>query len=661
MSEYPIRSSSNLLVAKGWLVLWGLTVATIALAAPKPTPAELRISSPCSESETWTVAPRLARTLPPEIRGFIKGLTAEPEAAIRAFADAFTFRQKAKSPADQLLGDYAIARSLNHAQVFGLAAELFDNIIQQPTSAAKAPIQIAAISCLGQIRRRYSAFAFSNAAMKRLPDFFKKGQPNKRELNILWYAVTEKFLMQIREYDKAPAKQRTKLAKGIEETLDRLKASPAHSALALGMWAAYRHKTRDAAAHLTKFVQAEGLTEALDAKRDSARLLLARSLYELGDFKGAVKHLELVDKRANELVQSLVYLASSQLMAADYPKAIGASLGLQSGSLKETFAPESLMVASMALNELCHFPESLAMVNKFKRQYQGTFFWLHERKKGGAKEKEPLYPMALAFLKGEKPKDLPKDELEDEAAEPPTPAGTVPVRVGSEWIRSPIFISKQESINHLFRTMRKLPKLMGLGRTVAKTEVRAIGQAKTELREKVQKARAALKPGEKLAATILEEANALRLREARQARLVYALPHFDRALTGYRSRASQWQGYLTNEIEKELRTLNTRMYSELTSVMENNELIEAEIWNGASQDIVWQNAHPEFKEMVKSGALRNDRSPTSAADVYDWGSAGQGLDGSEEVWEDEIGAIQANLQNDCANKEKYMKIQQGRR
>ncbi len=657
MWEFPTPSSSNLSATKPNFV--AMLIVFFALVSAEVTHAsdtsDIRILSPCTESEVWKISAKAAKEVPLSMRQFPKLLTVAADAPLRAFAESITWRQQPKiSDTSKALADYALARSLHHAAIFGLAAEGFDKLIAQPTNATKAPIQIAAISCLGQIHRRYPAFVFSAAALNRIPELVKKGNPSKRELNILWYGVTQRFLSSLDQFQKTgnDKKEAAKKVKEVEKSLQALKGSGPYEALASGMWEIQKGHNREAIPHLTKFVKSTDLTESLNAKRDAARLMLARAHYELDQFRPAIKVLEAIDKRSNELVHSLIYLSTAQLMANDYPKAVGAAMGLQAGGLRDTFAPESMMVAAISFNELCLFPESLAMVNRFRTGYQKTFFWLRDRQPKNVKDKEPLYPIALAFLKGAGSSD--EDDITSEAGAVPLP----PYRIGSEWIRSPIFISKQESINHLFRTLRKIPKLVVYSKSLHKNAGYELKKRRADVTERYQAATKALKKGETLSKGIKEEWLELKDLEFQQAKLGYSLPFWAKTLTNYRDRAKQWQAYLIGRIEREIAAINQRMYADIVNVMENNELIEAEIWNGASQDLVWQNAHPEFQNMVKTGKISSNRGIAGGAgDVYNWGKSGTGFDGKEEVWEDEVGSIRATLQNNCANKEKYMKIQ----
>src|SRR5262249_43162896 len=154
---------------------------------------------------------------------------------------------------------------------------------------------------------------------------------------------------------------------------------------------------------------------------DPARLLLARSYYANGNFKGAVTQLKLIGRGSNDLSESLSELAWAFLMDERYNEAIGASISLQAGGLRHTFAPEAPMVMSMALNELCQYPDAVRAIQVFRRNYESPHRWLTEWET----HPKDLYPLAAQFLnKGKE----------------------VPERVASEWVRSPLFISHQDEI-----------------------------------------------------------------------------------------------------------------------------------------------------------------------------------------------------------------------
>ena len=92
-------------------------------------------------------------------------------------------------------------------------------------------------------------------------------------------------------------------------------------------------------------------------------------------------------------------------------------------------------------------------------------------------------------------------------------------------------------------------------------------------------------------------------------------------------------------LKKKLQKKNTRMIAQLEEIAENNQLIEVEIYNGASQDVVFG----------KTLTLSTDRpgpddpgKRVPADQVWNWGRAPAQMDQDDsekvEVWEDEFGS-----------------------
>jgi hypothetical protein len=88
-------------------------------------------------------------------------------------------------------------------------------------------------------------------------------------------------------------------------------------------------------------------------------------------------------------------------------------------------------------------------------------------------------------------------------------------------------------------------------------------------------------------------------------------------------------------------------------------LVEVEIYNGASEDIIWQNAHPDFKKVAKEMSDDStNRAPASK--VWDWGKASNITEEGAEIWEDELGSFKANMADNCTSKDKYLAIRSQR-
>jgi hypothetical protein len=112
---------------------------------------------------------------------------------------------------------------------------------------------------------------------------------------------------------------------------------------------------------------------------------------------------------------------------------------------------------------------------------------------------------------------------------------------------------------------------------------------------------------------------------------------------------------MNREISLEVHHLNQRMLSQLEEIAENQDLIEVEILNGASEDLVWRNAHPNFQALT--ARIKSQDKSTETSTTWNWGSTKIGAEDSGEIWEDEIGSFSADLSDQCENKDKYLQIE----
>jgi hypothetical protein len=175
-------------------------------------------------------------------------------------------------------------------------------------------------------------------------------------------------------------------------------------------------------------------------------------------------------------------------------------------------------------------------------------------------------------------------------------ASKVPARVATEWLRSPRFISDQGLISALFREEEKARKLSGSS---------------------------SLAPGLRAQlAAFVAEAPALR-KEA------------------------------TARINAELAARTQGMLSKLDEVAENSKLIQVEIYNGASHDMIWQSSNSDFQDKTSGWKAESQRG--SAGRVWNWGRVRKSGNKTE-IWEDELGNLQANLADNCSNKAKYLQL-----
>ncbi len=614
-------------------VLASCILGSVPSAGADETGPRFTIRGACSDSEKISYNDSVTDRWRRELDGFLS----HKYSAVRGFSNAMAFRKQSQFQAElKLLSEYWLARALWESKMVHVAHTGFRMIASQTPSPRLYGIQLAALECLSRIEDRYSTLDSGANVHSKLPQYLQlASSPEDKEA--VWASVGGFFRQQLAENSSKT---------DLKATLSLLQGAGAQESLARMSWSAKLGDHTGTVNEGQKFLADASRSKSLKRFDDQAHLLLARSFFTTGNYEAANRHLQLVNKRSNELARALSELAWTHLQSEKYADAIGTAMNLQAGGLRHTFAPEAPMVMAMALNELCQYPESLKAVTGFRKYYEKSYRWLETWAKAPGAEQSPLYRTAVAFL---------NKKASDKPIPPVSGALEVPDRVGSEWVRSPFFIAHQDRINLLFDE-RDSASLLGRGGAREQRKLAFdIQESWKKLRIRIRDERKKLNPGETLASRLRQDISDLRYDISVYRRYVSAAPAWRTILASHQEKAPSIEKSLVKEINLDLANRTLDMYTQLQEIAENNQLIEVEIYNGASQDIIWQNAHPEYKEIAKQMKEENNRA--TAEKVWDWGRALAGADeAGGEVWEDELGSFKAELFDNCGSKDKFLAI-----
>ncbi len=605
-----------------FLIIAGLMSLTLAGAAQAHAEAaDLSFANfPCHKAESWNYSDSLKESISKETLEDFEGFLSHKITPVQAMADALALRKSAKTPEAKTLAEYWMARSLLESNLIHVAHQGFSALVAH----GQAPgVQLAALACLSKINVANPSLEIPEPVGARLASLLGAAQELKK-LEIVWTVAG----IELRQFlgQENPPKDK------IERNLAVHRGGGSYELLAQALVATKYSKHKEANIHFSKFFAAP-LPQPLQRLEDTTHILAARSLYTVGRFEAASEHLKTVKKSSNELANSLSELSWAYLQAEKYPEAIGTAMSLQAGGLRHTFTPEAQMVMAMALNELCQFPESVKAIQAFKKTYEKPFDWL----KGRASD---LYPLAIAHIRK---------------------TGAVPPVIASEWVRSPLFISSQSELNLLIDEKDSSEKMTSAGGT----EQLALAVQMTELlRElkprfkfaKSEQARSlAMRPESPapLASAVVSDLRKLRKQLISYHRLRKAAPIWKRVLASHKKRAPKLEQQLLASIRSDLSRRTDQMTGRLAEIADNIQLIEVEIYNGASQDIIWQNAHPQYKDLAKK--MKDDHEKTKEL-TWDWGRAPAGTEEASEIWEDELGSFKADLFDNCSSKDKFMAL-----
>jgi tetratricopeptide (TPR) repeat protein len=581
----------------------------------------------CQSGESWTLG-NLESSLSPRFVSMIQQYLGKKMTTVRGFSEALAMRRQAKTPEEKFFSEYWVSRALYGSKMIHVAREGFALLASREISPETAGIQLAAVECLVQMNNVYPSLAIPDSVEAKIPEYLEAARGLGRQ-SVVWDLATHAAIAKIsrKEMTDATAAQYS----------DYLTGSVFHEDLIQGLWAARKSDHSNAIKYLRAFVETSGMPNQLQRYVTTAHIFLARSYYSLEQYDQAILHFKKVDRKSNDLADSLQELTWAYLMNDQYKEAIGTAITLQAGGLRKTYTPEAPMVMSMAMNEICQYPESVKAANTFKKSYGPIYSWLGAWKGGG--ETQNLYKLAVQYLKEQ---------------------GNTPDKIASEWIRSPVFISDQDEINLLFDEKQAAASLTASGAKEQGNLTREILNEVSDIKSDFKKELAARnKEGKPFSGKLQGHLADLRDKLASFRNLQKAAPVWRSVLAHHLQLTPGIEHRLMAEIDTELKRRSERMYEQLDEIAENIQLIEVEIYNGASQDIIWQNAHPDFKKMAKDlGDDSGNRAP--ASQVWNWGKASDITEEGAEIWEDELGSFKANLPDNCSSKDKYLALKSRR-
>ncbi|MBC7397257.1 MAG: hypothetical protein H7333_07415 [Bdellovibrionales bacterium] len=361
--------------------------------------------------------------------------------------------------------------------------------------------------------------------------------------------------------------------------------------------------------------------------QDEAHLFLGRAYYSVAKFPEASLEFQKVKKTSNVQIEALMNLSWTYLLSEKHDDAVGITLQLRTGNLKNTFSAEAVMVAAMGLNELCNYPDSIRMIEAFNKDYRPVHDWLTKH------PNEDGYVSAVKALKN---------------------PGIYPVKLATEWIRSPEFLTRQQEINALLNEPKHLSEVEATATAEQARLSNAFVQKTAQFLKDYRVAKLQLKPGQDLPKEFPTRYLLLK-KELRK------LSHFYRASKTWRVLARNYEKKipglkleLVAKVNTDLKAKNKKLLATLDRVKDNTDLIEVEIFNGASQDLVWKSAHPDFEKVSQS--LDEEKRAESGAHTWNWGRFLASNLENAEVWEDELGAVKADVTDQCGKKDRFLQL-----
>lgn len=601
--------------------------------------ASLSVNHPCSLSEVWqTTGTSPSLSLLEERLVEMNSLFSGKSFPTQSFSNALAFKRAALTPQDSLLSEYWISRSLQQAGFIHLAHQAFGLIVNQSPTSEILPIQLASLACLVSIQQHTAAMNLGGLTPQQLGKLFYSLNANPLLLEWVKPTLWRAGALLTLERGHKTSRSSNPLEEGeshLPDLVQELQGAGAYENFSKIILAASRLNYSQIQDPLNFLLTDTVNKDFFNPYLDHLKLLGARASYGLGQYEQAIAQYRSISPRSNEWVDALSELSWSYLQAEKYREAIGAGIGLQSGSLKKTFAPEAMMVMAISLNEMCRYPEARTVIGLFKKKYYEGFQWL-KSEANQALDGKQLYHLAVQFTKRD-------------------PLFRVPPIVASEWIRSPYFLANQERMNLAFREKANISSFNLKGIEEKKKQLLLLIKKANEILSRLIAAQESHKE-DFLTPSLVNEIKVLKQEMIQYQRLKYALPLLERMIAHGASRNKGLEREAVEQMGAEIKKQNLHMRQLLGEIGENIDLLEIEIWNGASEDIVWKNAHPDYE---KTALIIKESKGDAPREVWNWGKVEGGFDGKGEVWEDELGSFSADLYDNCESKDRYLGL--GRR
>lgn len=444
---------------------------------------------------------------------------------------------------------YAKARILMDLKLNFLAHQLFTRSFE---TAADPKIRAASLVCLTRVRNRMPSLP--------LPPYDKWKAHFIQDPEAL-------LTLLMQDLPTEPAK------------MDGLRAPHSHFLKALQAHA--RRWAPDEVRHLKELAASRGKDPFLARFAEDLKLMLARALYADGKYAESLDAYKTIDKSSNAQVDVLNEMGWALLQANRLPQTVGLMQQLRIGALKPVFAPEPYLASAVATMKLCLYPETTNIVTMYKQDYRKAFDWLNRNQ-----DHDNLYGEIILSLSGR---------------------SKAPLKVSLEWVRSPLFLTRQSDINQLAREEKQMQDL-------------------------------ALKPG--VAYTVVGELKKLS----------------DEALPPFRS-------HLVEVINRDMRAKNLRMLGQLKQVMQSLVELENRIYIQSASDkmalVAPNKEDARTREALEEQSKQRNLKPE---DVWSWGRMTASDSADAEIWEDEVGtAFRIQLVDRCKNKGKFLNLPAKRR
>lgn len=365
--------------------------------------------------------------------------------------------------------------------------------------------------------------------------------------------------------------------------------------------------------------------QSLSGIQTVASLTLARIHFQKQNYKEAQKLYLAVDKDHPLWLQAMVELAWTQILINDYEGAAGNMFSLHTDFFKNAYNPESYVVRTVSYLNLCQFGDSLQVLTSLGRKY-APYYGRIETYVAQKKDASDYYQTVRSWLKNPDQRDV----------------DGVPRSFIIELARHPSFITVQKDINRLEdeitafnqvtlsliqREKDLIKKQTTLGQDLANVRAGLLDPKKNKDILKVEE-QTILK---KLQSFKYQQQGVKTARDTVKSIRDISFARIDKDKSKHRVRA----GVVLKE-------RLTQLAGDLKELLDQNELLQYEVYSGAGEHLRFQTVSQDVKgDDPKARELAQAQLAKEKDKKVKWNFQG-------EIWEDEIGHFRSSLKNVCA-------------
>ena len=338
-------------------------------------------------------------------------------------------------------------------------------------------------------------------------------------------------------------------------------------------------------------------------------LTMARIQFQKSMYKEAFQSYLKVDKSSPLWLQAMVESAWTQILGEDYEGAAGNMFSLHTDFFKNAFSPESYVVRTVGYLNLCQYGDGVQVLNEMRQKYSPWKQKL-EAYKTAHKASIAYYDTVKSWAKNSDLKEV--DGL--------------PRSFIVELARHPGFVSIQKQINNY---EDEIQRFNNISLTLLKTE--------KDLLEKQTEA------NKQLVAAKKQSPTSSQVQDAEKKLLSYRIQYHiaKKARTSIKNlrttgiaRIEKEKDELRQQAGKVLSDNYSQMVAGLNRVLDQNDVLQYELYSGAGEHIRYQMAGGEVNAKERP-ELKVEKEKS-----LNWKFKG-------EIWEDEVGHYRSSLKNVC--------------